>query len=124
MKKILIIEDDMQVNEIYKQKLTEEGYEVIITTSAQDGWNAVKNDNPDLVLLDIMLPGGMNGFDFLEQLRHDKIMQNIPVYVLTNLDSERKVAMDIGATDYFVKANTSIDEIVKRINNLLKQELS
>lgn len=74
----------------------------------------------DLVLLDIMLPGGMNGFDVLEDLKRNQLTSSIPVIVLTNLDSERETALKIGAADYAVKANTSIEETVQKIKQQLK----
>ena len=58
----------------------------------------------------------MDGFDVLEQLKRDEVVKNIPVIVLTNLDSERESALKVGAVDYIVKANASIDQVVEKVN--------
>ena len=75
-------------------------------------------------MLDIMLPGGMNGFDVLEKLKADPLTEKIPVVVLTNLDSEEKVAKTIGACDYIVKSDTTKDELVKIAKSCLNSPLS
>lgn len=113
--KVLIIEDDGEIQSLYKDRLTAEGFEVIQETSGNKGFFAAKDNNPDLIILDIMLPGGINGFDVLEKLKKDSRYKRIPVVVLTNLDSEEKVAREIGAVDYVVKANASLDEVVAKV---------
>ena len=124
MKKILVVEDEPQLQQVYKKKLTEEGFEVFITASATDSLELAKKQKPDVVLLDIILPNThLNGFDILEQIKRNPDLQHIPVLVLTNLDSERKVAMTIGAQDYLVKAETPIEEVVNKIKSLLSSSL-
>lgn len=79
----------------------------------------VEQELPDLVLLDIMLPGGLNGFDVLEQMKREETLRKIPVVILTNLDTEEKTSKLIGADDYIIKANTSLAEIVAKIKSKL-----
>lgn len=117
--RILIIEDDAQVQEIYKEALTTEGYEVTLATSGREGLELMRRSTPNLLLLDIMLPKGMNGFDVFEQMKLDPATKNIPVIMLTNLDSEKKTAMDMGAKDYLVKANTTITEVIAKVKKYL-----
>ncbi len=119
MKTILFIEDNINLHQIYRDALESEDIELICVTTGQQGLDRIKVHKPDLVILDVMLPGGMNGFDVLEQMKRDQSIATIPVLILTNLDSERKTAMSIGAIDYLVKADTSIDEVVKKIKTLL-----
>lgn len=119
MKKILIVEDDLHLQVIYQESLKPLGAEVLLAITGQQGLQMAKEHKPDLVILDIMLPLGLNGFDVLEQLKRDPELKNIPVVVLTNLDSERKTALDIGAVDYLVKANTSIQDVVTCVKQLL-----
>lgn len=119
MKKILIVEDDLHLQVIYQESLAPLGAEVLLAITGAQGLQMAKEKKPDLIILDIMLPLGMNGFDVLEQLKRDPELKNIPVVVLTNLDSERKTALDIGAVDYLVKANTSIADVVARVKTLL-----
>lgn len=120
MHKILIAEDDNLVQNIYHNILTKEGFKVIQAFNGKQALSLVKSEQPNLIILDIMLPGGMNGFDVLERLKMDEKLKNIPVLVLTNLDTEEKVALSIGAADYIVKANISIKEVVDKIKKYLK----
>jgi DNA-binding response OmpR family regulator len=120
MKKILIIEDDTSFLEAYKEMFKSEEISVVGAATGQEGLALVQSEKPDLIILDIMLPGGMNGFDVLEQLKRNPTTQKVPVVVSTNLDSEEKVAKEIGACDYIVKANTTEDEVVKLAMNCLK----
>lgn len=117
--KVLIVEDDQSLRQILSDKLTDSGLVIQIAENGQQALNSIKESPPNLILLDIMLPGGMNGFDVLEQIKTNPVLKAIPVIVLTNLDTEQKTAMDIGATDYIVKANISIDEVVLKVKNNL-----
>ena len=67
-----------------------EEFSIVGATTGQEGLTLVQSEKPDLILLDIMPPGGMNGFDVLEKLEADPSSKQIPVIVLTNLDSGRK----------------------------------
>jgi CheY-like chemotaxis protein len=64
-----------------------------------------------------MLPGGMNGFDVLEQLQKDPNVKSIPVIILTNLDSEEVTAKKIGSVEYIVKTNMTLDDVVKKVQS-------
>ena len=124
MKKILIIEDDTSLLKAYQEMFKLEGILVIGATTAQEGLTLVKSEKPDLIILDIMLPGGKNGFDVLEELKRNSATQKIPVVISTNLDSEEKVAREIGVCDYIVKANTTKDEVMKLVMNCLSSPKS
>lgn len=119
MKKILIVEDESQLVSVYQKVLTQEGFEVTSVATVVEGVEQVEKFNPNLIILDIMLPGGQNGFDFLENIKKDPRYKNIPVLVMTNLDSEENTARAIGANDYLVKANTPITEVVAKIKEFL-----
>ncbi len=119
-KTVLIVDDDLSLQKILHEQITAQG---LSTTSVETGVEALqsaKDHKPDLILLDIMLKGNQNGFDVLEALKKDDDLKHIPVIVLTNLDSEQKSALSIGAIDYIVKANISIDEVVLKIKNMLQ----
>lgn len=120
-KVILIIEDDIPLQSAYKTALTKSGYEVIFSATGNDGLQKAKSENPNLIILDLMLPGGMNGFDVLEQLKGDEKLSKIPIFVLTNLDNEENTAVKIGASKYFVKTNISIDDILSEVDSVLKK---
>ncbi len=119
-KKVLIIEDDVTLQKVLTEKISALGVEVFGAETGQQALNRVKSEMPNLILLDIMLPGGMNGFDVLEQIKANPILKAIPVIVLTNLDTEQKTALDIGAIDYIVKTNISLDEVILKVKNLLQ----
>jgi DNA-binding response OmpR family regulator len=120
MATILLIEDDNLLQSLYKGKLTDEGFEVFVSGNGKDGLSLVRSKKIDLVLLDIMLPGGINGFDILEILEKDKVLSQIPVIILTNLASEEKVARQIGAVGYYIKSEVTPNQIIDRVKEVLK----
>lgn len=115
-KKILLIEDDLDIQRIYSEKLTNAGYAVTLAVNGDQGLTQIKNETPNLVLLDIMLPGTMNGFELLEIIKKDDRLKNVPVVVLTNLDTEKDQAMKIGANDYLLKVTLSLEDLVNKAN--------
>jgi len=119
MKTILIIEDDAQTVDLYRQTLESPDISIIHAGTAVDGFNILSKNKPDLVILDIMLPGGSNGFDLLEQIKREEDTKSVPVLVLTNLDSEKNTTLAMGAADYIVKTQTSLQEIKDKVFKLL-----
>lgn len=120
MAKILLIEDDSLLQKLYQSKLSDEGFSVLVTGDGKSGLDLIKSQKFDLILLDIMLPGGINGFDVLETVMRDPVLRRTPVIMLTNLDSEEKTAREIGAVDYFIKTKAPLMQIVERIKEILK----
>ncbi len=118
-KTILLIEDDPDIQKMYSDKLSFEGFEVLTSTDGKKGLLLAKTEKPDLVLLDIMLPQGMNGFDVLEEIKKDEDIKDLPVIVLTNLDTEKQVAEKVGASDYLVKANTQLNDLITKIKTYI-----
>ena len=114
-KKVLFIEDDTTILTVCRDALEKKGIRVLGVGTGKEGLVKTTEEQPDLIVLDIMLPGGISGFDVLEQLKVNPVTQAIPVIVLTNLDSEETVAKKMGALDYKIKADTSLAEIVKLI---------
>lgn len=119
MAKILIIEDDAQLVKLYESMFTDAGFGVITAGTGDAGLQLAAKEKPDAIILDIMLPGGMNGFDVLELLKRTEELKKIPVFILTNLDSEEKVAREIGAADYIIKAHVDPKQVVQKIKNSL-----
>lgn len=119
-KKVLIIEDDDQISRVYLIKLKQGGLEAITATDGEEGLKKMIEEKPDLVFLDLMLPG-KDGFWVLEEKSKLPELKNIPVLVLSNLGQEqdRKRAMDLGATDYLVKADLSIKEVMEEAQKYL-----
>lgn len=120
-KKILIVEDDEAINNMYQTKLKQDGYQVLSAFNGSDALEMAKKEKPDLILLDVILPQ-LDGFSILEELRGSKENAKTPVIMLTNLSTEedQAKAKKIGATDYIVKANLTpaeVNAIVKKYLN-------
>lgn len=119
--KILIIEDDDFLRSLAVTKLEKEGFSVAMAADGKAGIDQVANDLPDLIILDLMLPV-MDGFAVLEHLKSDESAKAAKVIVFSNLgeDSDIKKCLDMGANDYLIKANFTLDELVEKIKGLLK----
>lgn len=120
MKKILIVEDERPLSAALAKQLIQAGYEIIEAFDGEQGFALAKEHNPDLILLDIVMPK-MDGVRFLKEMKKDVILENIPVIVLSNLSSGEKVlqAKEQNITEYLIKTDWKIDDIVQRIKDLL-----
>lgn len=120
-KKILLVEDDPFLSSLLGNRLRREGLEVSAAKSGSEAAKTLSSDKPDLILLDIILPG-KSGFEILEDIRSNPGSAKIPVIVISNLGQESDIekAKELGATDYIVKAKITIDELVNNIKKFLK----
>ena len=121
MKKILVIEDDKFLRELIAQKLVKEGYEISEAIDGEEGIKKIKEEKPDLVLLDLILPG-IDGFEVLSMMREDLAVASIPVIILSNLGQKEDVerGLKLGAADYLIKAHFTPGEIIEKIRNVLR----
>lgn len=121
MDRILIIDDEEHILELLDFNLSLEGYVVITTMSSLDGLDIIKQDKPDLVLLDWMLPK-MSGIELLNIIRSDEDYDDIAVIMLTakNMEEDKLEGLTIGADDYVTKP-FSIKELSARVKNILKR---
>ncbi len=115
-KKVMIFEDDDFLRSLVVTKLQKES--LLVTTNV-DGANAlasVKAEKPDIILLDLMLPAA-SGFDILKELRNDAEAKDIKVIIFSNLGDEEDITKgnELGATDYLVKSNFTLDELVEKL---------
>lgn len=121
-KKILLIEDDSFLQELAAKKISEAGYAVEVASTGEEGVEKVKDVKPDLVLLDIMLPG-IGGFEILKKIKNneDESISNIPVVMLSNLGESDEIekAKNLGANDYLVKAHFTPEGIIKKLYKYL-----
>ena len=122
-KKILIVEDNKLLQQVYFDRLVKEGFLVLQAFTGQQGLALATNYNPDLIILDIMLPGGLNGFDVLSQLRANSSFKHTPIVMITDLKDEKKTAESMGASDYIIKDEKNIDETISKIKSYLKTDL-
>lgn len=120
-KKVLIIEDEKILAEMYKEKIEKEGFEVFLAFDSKEGLELAKKKKPDLILLDILLPGE-NGVSLLKKIKKDPEIFQIPILAFSNYDDQftKKETLGLGAKDYLIKANYTPKEIVERIKNYLK----
>jgi DNA-binding response OmpR family regulator len=120
-KNILIVEDDKFLRELIVQKLIKEGYDVAEAIDGEEGIKKVKTVKPDLVLLDLILPG-IDGFEVLTKIKEDPSLVRIPVIILSNLGQKDDVerGLKLGAIDYLIKVHFTPREIIDKIKNTLK----
>jgi len=118
-KKILIIEDEKALIKNLELALGQE-YEVLSAITGREGLNKAKSAQPDLILLDIMLPD-IDGIEVLKQLKVNKATDDIPVIVLTNLSDQQTISRILanGGKEYLVKADWSIDDLVTKIQSII-----
>ncbi len=119
-KKILLVEDDDTLANVYKTRLHAEGFDLKRVSNGEEALSAALEYKPDLILLDIMMPK-VSGFDVLDILRNTPETTNTKVIMLTALsqDSDRKRAEEMGVDDYLVKSQVVIADVVDRIKHHL-----
>lgn len=124
-KKIIIIDDDPIIRNMYKTKFeSSPGFSVAGTAeNGKLGLELIQKKKPDFILLDIMMPKS-DGFEVLEQLKKDVDLKRIPVIMLTNLahEEDREQSIKRGAQDYLVKANTTPSVVLKRVKEILNNK--
>ena len=119
-KKILIVEDDSFLSEMYATKLESADFEVIIATDGEQALDKMKLNKPDLVLLDLLMPK-KDGFEVLKEKFINSEIKEIPVIVLTNLSQKEQIkkCYELGAKDFLIKAYFVPTEVIKKIRNLI-----
>ncbi|MCD6232838.1 response regulator [bacterium] len=121
MKKVLIIEDEKLLRDMYAHKISERGFEVFLADSAEEGLKVLKEKKPDLVLLDILLPA-KNGTFVLKELKTSLDNLKPKVIVFSNYDDPviKKKALDLGAEEYLIKTQFTPNGILEEIEKYLK----
>jgi len=119
MKKVLIVEDNPSQLYAYKNKLQGNGLEILSATNGIEALSILKKEKPDLMLLDIMLPGPLSGFDVLSRLRSDPEIKAVETLVVTNLDDAQKTAKELGAFDYIIKSDVTLEAVISKIREKL-----
>ncbi len=115
-KQILLVEDEQFLSTLLKNRLENDGFEVILARDGEEALNYLKTVKPALVLLDLILPK-ISGFDVLEAINSDPQLHKAPVMIISNLGQESDIARgkELGAIDYFIKAKISIDDLIKEV---------
>ncbi|OGE33196.1 hypothetical protein A3C59_03715 [Candidatus Daviesbacteria bacterium RIFCSPHIGHO2_02_FULL_36_13] len=120
MKKILIVEDEIPLLKALADRLTREGFSTLEAKDGLVGLNVALEEHPDLILLDIIMPG-MDGMEMLEKLKVNPLSKNIPVILLSNLGDTSKIleGIEAGAESYLIKANVKLEDVVKIVKEKL-----
>ena len=120
-KKVLVAEDDLSLSQILSSRLTRAGVEVIKARDGEEALKAIRETKPDLILLDLILPGKLDGFEVLQKIQEDPTIGRRPVVIISNLGQEGDIqkVKQLGAVEYFIKAQTSIEDLVNKIKGIL-----
>jgi CheY-like chemotaxis protein len=123
MAKILLVEDDTILVEMYQAKFEIEGHEVRVATNGEECLTILKEFKPELILLDILMPK-LNGFHVLKEIKKQPELRQIPVILLTNLgqaevDMNQELAKALGVNDYLIKSHHTPDEVVQKAVKVL-----
>lgn len=117
---ILIIEDEASFRRTYQDMFKAAGYTVLIAENGEIGWDLAKAKKPDLIMLDLFLPG-LHGFEVLKYIRSDAETKNIPVVITTSMGADQDIrkGLELGATDYMVKGFFTPREILGKVRSVL-----
>jgi len=121
MAKILVVEDDKFLRELIVRKLSDEDFNVEEAVDGEEGLRKIKELKPDLVLLDLILPG-IDGFEVLSRMKEEISLSSVPVIILSNLGQREDIerGLKLGAVDYLVKAHFTPNEIIEKVKKVLK----
>jgi two-component system, OmpR family, alkaline phosphatase synthesis response regulator PhoP len=119
MNKVLLIEDDAAISRALADNLTHEGYEAVTAATGEEGYVRRKSFNPDLIVLDLMLPG-MSGLELCRKFRSEGIQTPILMLTAKSEESDRVLGLDLGADDYVTKP-FSLRELMARVRALLRR---
>lgn len=118
---ILIVEDDEFLRSLTAKRLEKEGYRVSVAVDGESAMTAAVENKPTLILLDLLLPG-VDGFEVLKRLKAHDVLKVIPVIVFSNLGQKEDIekASSLGADDFLIKANFTLDDVVNKIKERIK----
>lgn len=119
-KRILVVDDEVDLVETVRFSIELEGYDVLVAYNGEEGLNQARKENPDLILLDLMLPK-LDGYKVCRLLKFDERYKNIPILMLTakTQDKDKAIGMETGADEYITKP-FEIDELVKKVKHYLR----
>lgn len=119
-KKIMLVDDDNALRQLYTVELTSKSFEVVEAKDGKEALIKVRQEKPDLILLDMVMPE-MDGLGFLTELKQDLDLKNVPVIMLTNFGQENLIqqAYNLGVTDYLLKYKVTQEEMVGKIEQIL-----
>ena len=125
MTKILLVEDDKSLREIYNVRLGAEGYDIVSAGDGEEALALAIKERPDLIVSDVMMPK-ISGFDMLDILRSTTETKNVKVIMMTALSNEeqRRRGLALGADRYLVKSQVGIEDVVRTVHEVLEDDSS
>lgn len=123
MEKILVVEDDQFLASLLKNRLQKEGFDVLLAKDGEEALSILESTQPELVLLDIILPK-KSGFEVMEEVRENPKLEKLAVVIISNLGQPEDMVrgQQLGAIEYFVKAKTPLDELIKKIKEIIQSD--
>lgn len=132
---VLLVEDEPMLSQMYRTAFELKNVDIIVSGDVDSAWELTLKHKPSIVLLDLLLPQNSEtdldlhmstGFGYLRKIKKVPETKDIPVIVLTNLDTieDRRKSMHLGAVDYIVKSNSTPKEIVQRVEKMLQLDIS
>ena len=121
MKRILLVEDDPFLIDIYSQKLRKEGFEVEVISDGEEVLGALQNRKPDLLILDIVLPR-LDGWEILKRINENHHLKDLKIVIISNLGQKEDIerGQELGALKYFIKAHFTPSQVAEEIKKVLK----
>ncbi|MFO0718877.1 MAG: response regulator [Candidatus Paceibacterota bacterium] len=122
-KKVMWVEDDQFLSDLISRKLSKQGCKLLYAGTGEDALKVLETEVPDIILLDILLPG-INGFDVFEQMKNNPRVKDVPVIVLSNFSQQSQIdrAKQLGAARFLIKATIVLDDLVKEIVAVLAEK--
>jgi len=121
-RKVMWVEDDQFLSDLISRKLSKQGCKLMFASTGEDALKIVKSETPDIIILDILLPG-INGFDVYEQMKKMPHLKDVPVIILSNFSQQSQIdrGKQLGAARFLVKATIVLDDLVKEIVAVLDE---
>lgn len=119
---VLLIEDEKEVAELYRLKLSLDSYNVLVAEDGKSGLEKAVSEKPDLIFLDIKMPG-MDGFEVLKHLRENEITKKTPIVILSNFDEQEMIekGLSLGANEYLIKSQFTPSELSAKTKTWFKK---
>lgn len=116
MKKVLIVEDEQLIGDLLQKKLREEGYYTLVARDGEAAVKQIREEKPDMILLDIVLPR-LNGFEVLSEIRKDEALRKIPVIIISNSGQPTEIekAKEAGVRDWLIKTEFDPQEVSEKV---------
>lgn len=123
-KRFLVVEDEQALLSTLRDELEEGGFTVEPAVTGEEALRKIRENPPDGIILDLLLPGGVDGMGVLAQLKESEYTRNIPVVILSNIGDDEKIreALEQGADAYFIKTRYSLEELIERLRLLLQEK--